>query len=318
MKSSLEMRQEAKALCAGENRSWRIFGSALRLAIIMALMTTLVLTLFNWLNIETWDSFQAAQAEARAQGLDLVPPNVRAVVMMTIASMFQMFFRLLMNGLWAVGCAAIALWAVYGKESPASRAMYFGFSCPFGSLWLNFSVSVRIALWACLVLVPCAAAIRILNLSSYGSLGLVAIMVILGGAVAFAASYRYRQAFFIKVEYPHFRAAECVRYGVAAMKGMKWRLFCYDCSWWKELLLPLLLLAAGEAGIVAGLAGDEGISIPFLAAGAVFLIVALPLSIRAAIWILVGQAVFYRGLKEDIVNNISNNPNGEQHDSVDR
>lgn len=314
MKSSLEMRQEAKALCAGERRSWRIFGSAVQFMLVVALATAAVLILFNWLEIETWDTFQEAQAEARAQGLDLVPPNLMFGVMMTVASLFQMFFRLLVNGLWAVGGAAIALWAAYGRESPARNAMFFGFRYPFGSLWLNFSVSVRIALWACLVLLPCMAMMS----SEYGSLGMVVLAVVLGGVVAIAASYRYRQAFFIKVEHPHFRAAECVRFSVSAMRGMKWRLFCYDCSWWKELLMPLLLCAAGEAGIVAGLAAEGAMRIVSLAAGAVFLIAALPFSIRVMIWILVGHAIFYRELKGEISNIVPNNPNGEQHDFVDR
>ena len=91
-----------------------------------------------------------------------------------------------------------------------------GFGRFLSTAWLALVMSVRIALWSLLLLVP-----------------------------GFVAMYAYRQAFFLKADHPEWSAGQILAESKRMMKGHKWRLACLDASFIGWLLLGILTLGLG-------------------------------------------------------------------------
>ena len=267
MKTSREMREAAWRLAVKEHRFSRIFWAGFALTLLMFAGVLGVAILFENFGVQTWDTFNQARLEAQAEGLNFVPPNRAAMLSYTYGSLFQYFVQILLSGIMAMGLSAVALSAADRQAEVAGKA-FVGLKYPLGCASLQFLMTIRIWLWTLLFVIP-----------------------------GFIAYYRYRQAWYLKTEHPEWGAWRCLKESGRLMRGNKWRMFCFDCSYWLSFLGPLVLFFVGELVMIASF-NSEG-----LAAGAIYgavasvaLLAATVAMIFVAVYILVGHAVFYREL----------------------
>ena len=263
MKPAKEIRQVAKQVLKAQG--WRIFWSAALMWAASILLAFGVVALLNIADIQTWDSFRRASLSAELQGMSVVPPNFQARLMYTLGTLFEKFVSLTLGGMMVFGMAKLMLSAVEGSRESKVAAAFSGFGYPFGCCWLRLMTGALIFLWTLLLIVP--------------------------GIIAW---YRYRQAWYLKTEHPEWGAMQCIRESGRMMRGCKWRAFCLDCSYWKELLVPFMLILGGEMMLIVGL---DGTTAGARIAGGILMILALPLSIWAGLYLMLGHAVFYRELK---------------------
>lgn len=274
MKSNLEMRQEAKAAMSSENRAWRIFGATLLFGLVSGLATGTVQAIT-----------QAASGWA-AKGLEFL-------------------VSILFNSLGSFGAAAIALWAIQREPDGAPRrwtgavsAMFSGFADPFGCMWLFVTISIFTIFWMLLVAIPGFLLLYLVALTGNAEVlgAFVFVFIFALAIVQVVCLYRYRMAFFFKANNPSLPASACIKNCMQKMKNRKWWLFCFDCSYWREFLVPVLLalipvvlmLALKDSAIALGLL----ISLPLYILAMVFLV-------RATIQWMIGQGVFFRELLQE-------------------
>lgn len=182
-------------------------------------------------------------------------------------TVFSIFIRSVFSGISAYATWAVALSAAAGETGGWFRKALGGFSCPLSVAWLFFRLHVQLLLWSLLFIVP--------------------------GIIAF---YRYRQAWFLKVEHPEWSAGGCIAESCRMMKGRKWHAFKYDCSFYlavtavlvSVLVVPILASMVDAVGSGAALA-ILGVAVP----------AALAVCITAGIYYSVGFAVYYRELKSE-------------------
>ncbi len=264
MKPSKEIRQAARQVLSAQG--WRIFWSTALLWAVLMLLAFWVTALFNVADIQTWDTFSQARLAAERQGMTVIPPNFQARLMYTLGTLFEKFVSLTLGGMMAFGMAKLMLASVEGSQGSKVAAAFSGFGHPFGCCWLRLMSGVLILFWTLLFVIP--------------------------GIIAW---YRYRQAWYLKMEHPGWGAMQCLRESGRMMKGHKWQAFCLDCAYWKELLAPALLILAGETMLILGM--SDPASSGALIVGGMMMIPALPLAIWAGLYLSLGHAVFYRELK---------------------
>ena len=278
MKTSREMRAAAWQLMVAERRGWRVFGEALSFMLLAMVGILAVGLLYEKFGVQTWGDFNEARLEAQMEGLTMVPPNRTAICSYTYGSVFQYLIQLLISGMTAMGLSAVALKVVDRAEN-AAGTMFVGLKYPLGCMWLQFLRGLLILLWSLLLVIP-----------------------------GFVAYYRYRQAWYLKVEHPDWSAGKCLKESGQLMRGNKWRMFCFDCSYWLSFLLPCVLVIVGEVALIAGFNPEAEASVRNSAIGALAMLAALPACIFVSIYFLLGHAVFYRELnhleekKDDALN----------------
>ena len=266
MKTSREMREAAWRLAVKEHRFSRIFWAGFALTLLMFAGVLGVAILFEKFGVQTWDTFNQARLEAQAEGLNFVPPNRAAMLSYTYGSLFQYFVQILLSGIMAMGLSAVALSAVDRQAEVAGKA-FVGLKYPLGCASLQFLMTIRIWLWTLLFVIP-----------------------------GFIAYYRYRQAWYLKTEHPEWGAWRCLKESGRLMRGNKWRMFCFDCSYWLSFLGPLLLMLGGEIAMFAGIGSEGAVALIANAIFAAAMVIACPVFIFVAVYLLVGHAVFYREL----------------------
>ncbi len=264
MQPAKEIRLAAKQTL--KTQGWRIFWSAALMWTLSILLGFGVVALFEVADIQTWDSFRRASLSAEMQGLAVIPPNFQARLMYTLGTLFEKFVSLTLGGMMVFGMARLLLMSVEDVRESKVAAAFSGYGYPLGCCWLRLMTGVLVFLWTLFLIVP--------------------------GIIAW---YRYRQVWYLKSEHPDWGAMRCIRESGRMMRGYKWRAFCLDCAYWKEILAPLVLIFGGELLLIMGL-GEQEIA-GALIAGGVLVFLALPLAIWAGLYLMLGHAVFYRELK---------------------
>lgn len=116
----------------------------------------------------------------------------------------------------------VAGWAVFAvavmRNAGNALQVFSGFPRFLGMGWLMLLRTIRIALWALLLIVP-----------------------------GFVAFYAYRMAFFLKADHPEWSAAKVLAESKQMMNGHKWRLAYLDMSFIGWLLL--VVVTFGLAGL---------------------------------------------------------------------
>lgn len=262
MRTNKEMREEAWKVVRGK-WLWRMLSAGLLLNLIGQCVVGFVKYLYKDLEIPTWVGFLQSKAEAIRGGLDLTLPSAAAGWRMTGASAFELFINCLFAAILAFGCAGVALKAVRNDEKEWLPEAFAGYRRPLDVTWFIFLLNLRVFLWSLLFVIP----------------GIV-------------AAYRYRQAWYLKVENPEWSAAKCLAESGNMMKGCKWRAFSFDLSYAGWALAAILMLsgaalfpAGGADGALAGAIGG------ILGLGAMLLIG------FALCYYLTGRTVFYREIK---------------------
>ena len=264
MKSCREMRREAWKVVNG-GWFWRLLAVGFVLQGVAGFVNGLVSSAFATLSIHSFSEFLAKKVEALQTGIDYTLPSLRAYGWMLGGFAFQTFIVYVFGAIAAYGIMRTILKAHADDETNWFTEAFGGFARPFEVTGLLFLMNLKVFLWFLLFFFP----------------GLVAV-------------YRYRLAWFLKNEHGDWAASKCLAESGRLMKGVKWKAFCLDLSyfgWW--------LLACATLGLAVGLAGVSTVAAGGVVWGVVgFLtgVFAFYLLVKVALGSAVSRAVFYREL----------------------
>ena len=265
MKSCKEMRREAWRALSGK-WFWRLLVVGFVLQGIAGFVNGLVSSAFAALSIHSFGEFLTKKAEALQTGIDYTLPSLRAYGWMLGGFAFQAFIVYYVFGaIVAYGIMRTLLKAHADDETGWFSEAFGGFARPFEVTGLLFLMNLKVFLWFLLFFFP----------------GLVAV-------------YRYRLAWFLKNEHVDWSASKCLAESGRLMKGVKWKAFCLDLSyfgWW--------LLACATLGLAIGLTGmatAAASGVVWGVAGFLTGVFAFYLLVKVALGFAVSRAVFYREL----------------------
>lgn len=271
-----EIRKEAWTRLFGANGwFWRIVGSLL---------------LFGFVGQIVLGPVQKMTEVALAAGSE------REFGMHTVGALLLfLFVALVINAIGAYGGARVFVNCVRSSSEGCVKAMFSGFKSPLSLLALYFCL-VMIVIFA--LVIPLGLGVvccdnLTLDMSPHN------VYFGLGAAVAFFVAlwiamvlfYRYRFAFFLKVDNPDWSAVKCVRESTARMRGKKWRLFMLDCSYWLSITVVLVLMLAVMATTYMSITAE---SAGLLFADAALIFAAMCASYVVGVYFAVGGAIFYR------------------------
>ena len=134
-------------------------------------------------------------------------------------------YTLFLSGTFFVGLHKFIL-RFFRKKETQNGYIFEGFSYYFKTLVLTLMIAVKVALWACLFIIP----------------GIVAL-------------YRYSQAYFILAETPSKSPFQCIEESKYLMTNNKARLFMLDLSFLGWLLLASLVQIPSYYFNVSGMPG---------------------------------------------------------------
>ena len=273
MKSNQEMRNEAWGALFARRWFGRLIAVALLFFAINMSVQTVLSSACEAVGVMTVEDYRMENKLAKLTG-ENPPPKPRKDQLPGIfaATAFVYFILLIFGGIAAYGRAGVQLKAAREEGEDWFKGTLGGFRQPFGMLALTFRQAFQIFLWTLLFIVP----------------GLI-------------AAYRYRNAWYVKVDHPDWSAGACLAESGRLMRGKKLRAFCFDLSYWRWLLAGIL----GMVILLAGIACAAAKSLPVVARlGGVLVCFGglglyLAVAIVLACYMNVGHAVFYRELLAD-------------------
>lgn len=259
MKSNRDIRRQAWATLTGK---WffRLILVGLVLQTIAMTVSGLIAGIFRTLSITSVTDYLEAKLNALQQGLDYALPTAKAYYWMIAGFGLQSFISYVFAAIATFGFMHVLLRAQANNDERWFSSSFGGFARPLGVTALLFLQNLLVFLWSLLLLIP----------------GIVAL-------------YRYRQAWFIKVEHENLSARDCLRESARLMRGFKGRAFLLDLSFLGWILLAALLL--GIAAAVGSTAGLIGTLLGFLSGLAGFYLL-----VRTVLGMAVSRVVFYREL----------------------
>ena len=242
----------------------RLFAVTLLLQGVVSLVDRLLTEAFDVRRIQPLGEFLERKVAALGQGMDYVLPAAADYGWMLGGFCLRTFLVLVFSAVATFGVMALLLKIRANDDSHWLSNAFGGFGRPFGATGLLVLMNAKILLWSLLFLIP----------------GLVAM-------------YRYRAAWFLKVEHPEMSASACLSESAKMMKGHKWTAFCLDMSFFFWIFLSALVLGMGALLIRTFSGGSVGSFLSFLVGAVGFYYV-----IKAAFGLAVSRAVFYRELPE--------------------
>ena len=273
MKTWNELRAEAWDALWRRRWFWRLFLAVVIFGIIgfaanQIMQGAVLHELFS-------DGGYIAQVHEALQAHQRPPMPPTGQIMRLVFGFALMYLvQFVIQGAGAFGLSGLYLRVARGEEvGPTwTRGLMDGFKRPLGVLALFFRLWLQLTLWWMLLLVP----------------GII-------------AAYRYRAAWYFKVEHPDWSAGECIAASSKLMKGWKWKAFCFDCSYWKiivAIMVPFLVVSCSllmnTIQKVNGIVPAYGVTALLL----FFAVVAgIILSVIFAQYSAVGRAAFYRDQK---------------------
>lgn len=260
MRTNQEMRDEAWKIVRGK-WFWRMLSAGLLLNLIGQLAMGIVNYLYKDMEIPTWVGFLQSKVEALRSGMNLTLPSSAAGWRMTGASAFEIFVYCLFAAIMAFGIAGIALKAIRNDEKEWFPEAFAGYRRPLDVTWFFMLLNLKVLLWSLLFVIP--------------------------GVVA---AYRYRQAWYLKVENPSWSASKCLSESGKMMNGYKWRAFAFDMSYSGWIAL-LVVMAGATAVITTTGSGLSALVGGFLGLGTTLLVGFL------LCYYFMGRTVFYREVK---------------------
>lgn len=259
MKSNRDIRRQAWTTLSGK---WffRLILVGLVLQTINMTVSGLISGIFKTLSITSVTDYLEAKLNALQQGLDYALPTAKAHYWMIAGFGLQMFISYVFAAIATFGFMHVLLRAHANNDERWFSSSFGGFARPLSVTALLFLQNLLIFLWSLLLFFP----------------GIVAL-------------YRYRQAWFVKVEHENLSARDCLRESARLMRGFKGRAFLLDLSFLGWILLAALLL--GIAAAVGSTAGLIGALLGFLSGLAGFYLL-----VRTVLGMAVSRVVFYREL----------------------
>jgi len=266
MRSCREMRHEAWGIMTGSGWGWRILLNYVVLGAVAFAVVLALAYVYERAGIQTWESFNKARKAAEASGVALAVPSAREAMRMSLASAFSNLVGYLFQGIVVFGLVTTLVKCIRNDVERWFADAFGGFRRPLGLLWLTVLMSLKIFLWALLLVVP----------------GII-------------AAFRYALAWYVKAENPEMGANACLKRSGEIMRGRKMKLFVFSLSYIGWILLAVLPLIVASLAVQANSGGE-------LATNAVFGVAALAfvaLGSFVFVYTAIGQAVFYRDAKSE-------------------
>jgi len=259
MKSNSDIRKESWGILSGR---WffRLLLVGLVLQTISLSVNGILSATFKALSITSLPDYLEAKLRHLQQGLDYSLPTAKAIYWMWASFGLQTFISYIFGAIVAFGFMKALLNAHANREDAWFSSAFGGFAKPLDVTALLFLQNLLVSLWSLLLLVP----------------GIVAL-------------YRYRLAWFVKIEQPELSAYACLRQSTRLMRGYKAQAFLLDLSFLGWLLLSCSLLAG--ASVLGATANIVMAALGFLTGLAGFYLL-----VRTILGIAVSRAIFYRAL----------------------
>lgn len=132
-------------------------------------------------------------------------------------------YDFIVGGPFMLGLYSLLL-TFFRMKKVDNSLIFEGFGSFIKAFMLQFLITIRVALWSLLLVIP----------------GII-------------AAYRYSQAFFVLADHPEYTATQCINESKRLMNGNKWRLFCIQFSF-----IGWSLLASVPSGLLATMFSFEG------------------------------------------------------------
>lgn len=217
------------------DKAWRILWKnkwIWRLVSASILMQLACQTILNAIGILFDHDKIAANAEASGFVSNLIALWPSAALLL--------FIYIIISGIFHYGSDKLLNNAADGKDDDWLKAAFSGFKIPLGLGYLCLRMTLVFICWTIVLLLPFSLLTGMLTLENLPAI--VICLTLYLTAFLSIPFYRYRYLFRIKADHPEWSAGKCLKHCRELTKGSKWRIFKHDCSYWKVLLIPLLLL----------------------------------------------------------------------------
>lgn len=317
MRTNEEIRNEAWTKLWREKWFWRILIASILLDLSMQLIIKIICIVASSCigDISTLSQTNLSNSLAMVARGDM-----SALPTITLHIAITAFMTIIATGITQFGKSTVLLRAADGKQEGYLKAAFEGLKMPLGLAYLTLRVALVFILWGFLALLPFffAAIVCILVTPENATLNtLITVLCYTIASSLFLAIiaipfYRYRFLFRIKADNPEWSAGKCMRECRSLTQGNKWRIFKHDCSYWKILLLPLIIGSALSAIMLICLykmkinfyaqnhVTPESMVICFSVIGLYIAFIAV--MIISAIYISLGQTILYREIRSEKTN----------------
>ncbi len=302
MQSDIEIRNEAWRLLWKHNWFWKLLGAGILLQVCSQAIVTIVNGIVYRLGV-----FNITAAMNLMQSRQPLPDLTPRIMWEFASSTFlYFFFAFILGGIAYYGNSVLLLRSTEDKGEGWLKAAFSGFKMPLELAWLSFRIFLVYLFWSLLAAIPCTAILAAVELvapqpSSVAEAMAYTVAFSLSAAIFIAIVsipfYRYRHLFRIKADRPEWSAGECMKSCRELTSGNKWRIFKHDCSYWRILLLAMVLLMAlvAEILVILGMKASPDAALGIVTqltntAGVTVLMISV-------MHIGVGQTILYRSLR---------------------
>lgn len=230
----------------------RMIGGSILLGICGRAVQTVVGGMLGRLNVPSWSSYLEALA-LNSKTLTTPVPNLTEeyIRQATSGSLLELFFGMIMGGIAAYGAGVILSRCLKNDDKNWLKAAFGGFRMPFGLFGLlAYYWAIWLGWWLLALLPPAIAGYFAWNSLGAAEPG-VGLLAAWSAGFALASGlaiallcvpfYRYRFLYLVKAENPDLSAIECIRRCRHLTDGHKWESFKLDCSFWRQILLLIVV-----------------------------------------------------------------------------
>ena len=310
MNENIELRNAAWRILWNKKWFWKLLGAY----ILLQIVTQAVLTVLN--GVLTTMGVCNLDSVSKEDMAGFSPAMLTELISSTFLFAFIAF---IMTGISNYGGNKLLNLAADDDSGDWMKATFSGFKIPLDLAWLLLRVSVIYLLY----LIP-ALAVLVFGAGLFLESGFVSRIVAseplaVSDAVVFSLFlsgcltvffaclcipfYKYRYLFRIKADNPDLGAGECLRRCRLLTSGEKWRMFRFDCSYWKIFLLPLIGCMALIFTVALTVGGRERFLNPEGAEDALC-VIALLLTLIAAYFVIIVSSLicgFYNGVGQSLL-----------------
>jgi hypothetical protein len=311
MRTNEEIRNEAWTKLWHEKWFWRILIASILLDLSMQLIIKIIYFVANTCIGDLGTLSQTNLSNSLAM---IVRGDMSALPTITLHIAITAFLTMIATGITQFGKSTVLLRAADGKQEGYLKAAFEGLKMPLGLAYLTLRVTLVFILWGILAILPCIGGAAICELIAIDEtfIKIAAWALIITTAATFSLAiiaipfYRYRFLFRLKADNSEWSASKCMKECRSLTDGRKWRIFKHDCSYWKILLLPLIIGSTLSAIMLIclykmkinfyaqNLATPESMVICLSVIGLYIAFIAV--TIISAIYISLGQTILYRDM----------------------
>lgn len=290
---------------------WRLLATSLLLGFASSQLSSIAARLFHAFGASDWSSYwftrmlnerggeQLAKLPQLAEFVGPVPELTTHYICWTTATtVMEQLLAVMFMGIAAYGFAAVTLRCADNDEQRWLGVALGGFKMPLGMFALHFMLAIVWVLWSVIALLPLGAGI--VGLLHFGVEPFsVAVVTALGLVIAVLVMcvpfYRYRFVWYLKVDHPEWGAWRCLRASTELMRGRKWRSFQLDCSYWKAVALPLVMMLVFILAMAMIVHVGLIMKVLLVMLGVLAFLSVFASILVVANYVLVGQCRLYRG-----------------------